>query len=499
MLGSLVLLLGPVHSGAADAPPIGSAQRTDADGAPAASLQKVSLQLIWKHQFEFAGFYAAIEKGFYRSQGLEVELREYEHGVDILDEVLSGRTTYGIANSSLIGWRLEGRQVVLLANYFKKIPLVVLGQPSIRTLDDLRGKRLMIADKDLRSPPFQAALLEAGLVPGTNLAIVPHTFDTGPFIRGEVEAMTAFLSNEPFDLEQRGVPFHIIELTGYTPGLGDVYLFTTAAEASAHPERTRAFIEASNAGWRYALEHPEEIIELILDRYSQRKSREALFYEADKTRQLMLPRSMPVGSSPPSGSTGGQLLMAAGHEGDPRNLEGFLFEENQGGAKPTEAAPPLTLTPEEQAWLERHRRVTFQVDDNFAPYTFVGSEGKVEGIVADLVRAMADGVGLEIELIPKPFKEMAEVDRSLGLHGYVNFDYHFSKAPDVFLGIASPFTPMQALFTPRPERFTAKTLEEIKGKRSCFMKESIPSISAFPQRGTSTFPCASRNGPLLCC
>jgi two-component system sensor histidine kinase EvgS len=490
LLGLVWLWCHPVDAGAADVPlaAVRSTQAAHADGASTASLQKVSLQLVWKHQFEFAGFYAAIEKGFYRDRGLEVALREYEHGVNILDQVLSGRATYGIANGSVIDWRLGGQPVVLLANYFKKVPLVVLGQPGIRTLDDLRGKRLMIADKDLRSPPFQSALREVQLVPGVNLSIVPHTFDTGPFIRGEVEAMTAFLSNEPFDLEQKGVPFQIIELTGYTPGLGDVYLFTSAAEASAHPERTRAFVEASNAGWRYALDHPEEIIDLILERHSQRKSREALRYEAEKTRQLILPRSLPVGSIPAQRiQLAASSLVSAGQEGDPRHLAGFLFEDNRGGVKPVETASP-TLTPEERAWLEQHRRVTFQVDDNFAPYTFVGPEGKVEGIVADLVRAMADSVGLEIEMVPKAFKEMAKAQKSPGLYGYVNFDYHFSKAPDAFLGIASPFTPMQALFTPKPDRFTAKTLGEIKGKRILLYEGIDPVDFGFPATGNEYIP-----------
>ncbi|MFO1423708.1 MAG: ABC transporter substrate-binding protein [Candidatus Competibacteraceae bacterium] len=418
MLGLIVLLLGPVDSGAADVPlaAVRSTQEANVDGASAPSLEKVSLQLVWKHQFEFAGFYAAIEKGFYRNQGLDVELREYEHGVDVLDKVLSGEATYGIANSSVIDWRLGGRSIVLLANYFKKVPLVVLGQPGIRTLDDLRGKRLMIADKDLRSPPFQTALREAGLVPGANLTIVPHTFDTGPFIRGEVEAMTAFLSNEPFDLEQKGVLFQIIELTGYTPGLGDVYLFTSAAEASAHPERTRAFIEASNAGWRYALDHPEEIIDLILDRYSQRKSREALRYEAEKTRQLMLPRSLPVGAiSSQRLQLAASSLMAAGHESELRNLEGFLFKRNLDEAKPMEVATPLAPTPEkgesvakvalteeERTWLARHSVIRYAVDPDRAPVEYVDKDGRPVGMTVEYLDRLGELLGVRFESVPFP-------------------------------------------------------------------------------------------------
>lgn len=489
---SLVLFwTNPVRSAAMSASPLvtHSASTANAGVISTPPLEKVSLQLVWKHQFEFAGFYAAIEKGFYQDRGLDVELREYDDGLDVLNEVLSGHATYGIANSNVIGWRLQGQPVILLANYFKKTPLVVLGQPGIRTLDDLQKKRLMIAGKDLNSPLLQIALREAELVPRINLAITPHEFDTGPFIRGEVDAMTAFLSNEPFALEQKGVPFQIIELTGYLPGLGDVYLFTSSSEASANSKRTHAFIEASNAGWRYALDHPDEIIDLILQRYSQRKSREALRYEADKTRQLMMPRSLPIGSIPSERTQlAASVLLSADYPGALQNLEGFLFEHGADGMRPVKTSTAQALTPEENAWLETHRHVTFQVVDNFAPYTFVNAEGKVEGVIADLVRAIADESGLEIEMIPTGFNEIAKAQKPPGLHGYINFDDHFSVAPNAFLGIASPLTPMQALFTLKPDQFTAKTLQEIKNKRILLYEGIDPVDFGFPKTENQYIP-----------
>lgn len=142
-----------------------------------APVEKVSLQLVWKHQFEFAGFYAAIEKGFYRARGLQVELREYEPGLDIVSDVSAGKTTYGLSNSSVIAERLQGRPVKLLANYFKRPPIVIVAKEGIRSLEDLKGKRLMIDPKDLKSPLFYKAFKAAGLEPGTNLTIVPHAYD----------------------------------------------------------------------------------------------------------------------------------------------------------------------------------------------------------------------------------------------------------------------------------------------------------------------------------
>ncbi|MCG8337749.1 MAG: ABC transporter substrate-binding protein, partial [Proteobacteria bacterium] len=50
----------------------------------------IVLQLKWRHQFQFAGYYAAIEKGFYREEGLQVELRENNPGLDVIEEVMNG-------------------------------------------------------------------------------------------------------------------------------------------------------------------------------------------------------------------------------------------------------------------------------------------------------------------------------------------------------------------------------------------------------------------------
>ena len=399
--GLILLWASPGYSATANSPAVAtdSASAAHADKIPGPPLEKVSLQLIWKHQFEFAGFYAAIEKGFYRDRGLDVELREYENGLDVLDEVLSGRATYGIANGSVIGWWLEGRPVVLLANYFKKVPLVLLSQSGIRTLDDLKGRRLMIASKDLQLPLVQAAFREANLDPGNNLTIAPHTFDSGPFIRREVDAMSAFLSNEPFELEQKGVPFQIIELTSYMPGLGDAYLFTSTVEASAHPEQTRAFIEASNAGWRYALDHHDEIIALILKRYSQRKSEEALHYEAEKTRQLMLANSLPVGSlSSQRIELAARSFLDFGHAGDFRHLEGFLFEQDAIEAKPAEVHAPVTLTSEERVWLEAHPRIMLGISDQFPPAVIRNTDGELSGILVDLLDLLNHRLGIRIAL-----------------------------------------------------------------------------------------------------
>ena len=91
----------------------------------AKTLEKVSLQLQWKHQFEFAGFYAAIEKGFYQDEGLEVEIKEFAVGTNPVQDVLDGKADFGITYSTVVSDYLQGKPIVLLANIFKHGALVV--------------------------------------------------------------------------------------------------------------------------------------------------------------------------------------------------------------------------------------------------------------------------------------------------------------------------------------------------------------------------------------
>ncbi len=175
----------------------GPVTATSAADATPTVLEKVSLQLSWKHQFQFAGFYTAVEQGYFAEQGLEVEIREFQVGADPIVEVPAERADFGIYSDELIFDRMEGKPVVLLANYFKRFPLVFLAQPGLQNLADLKGERLMISSKGATSMTVRAAFHKVGLIPGENLELVPSSFNIDSLVRGEVDAMAAFRSNEP--------------------------------------------------------------------------------------------------------------------------------------------------------------------------------------------------------------------------------------------------------------------------------------------------------------
>ena len=109
-----------------------------------ANLEKVTLQLAWKHQFEFAGYYAAIEKGYYKDVGLDVKIKEFEDGLDITEDVINGKSTFGISSSSLILERLKEKPVILIASYFKQNALALLTKPEIKTPADLKDRKSVV-------------------------------------------------------------------------------------------------------------------------------------------------------------------------------------------------------------------------------------------------------------------------------------------------------------------------------------------------------------------
>lgn len=362
-----------------------------ASGQSQENPEKVSLQLQWKHQFEFAGFYAAKEKGYYAEAGLEVAIREYEQGNAIIGSVLSGATTFGILYSTVIRARMEGKPIVLLANYFKRSPLALAVRPDIYFPGDLKGKKVMGEKQELESSNF-AQMFRQFSMTTDDFTIVPHTFSIDQFTRHEVDAMTVFLTNEVYHLRQHKVPFNIIDPNNYGVPFYDVNMFASESFVHAKPETVKAFIEASNKGWEYALANPEEIVDLILSKYNtQKKTKAHLLYEADKTQRMVQPDIYPIGSIDPVRIRKIQELFVS--EGVAQTIvapEDFIF-----GLRKRER---IDLTPAEQDFIRKHP--TLKIVRSFHQPPFTIHEGDSEtGYLHDLLHETLDIAGLKAQYV----------------------------------------------------------------------------------------------------
>nr|WP_044417332.1 ABC transporter substrate-binding protein [Halarcobacter anaerophilus] len=94
----------------------------------AKELEKVSIQLDWLHQFQFAGYYIAKEKGFYKEEGLDVTIKELKQNKDVVENVLNSKSQYGVGKSSLIVSRLNNKKVVLLSAIYQNSPMVLISK-----------------------------------------------------------------------------------------------------------------------------------------------------------------------------------------------------------------------------------------------------------------------------------------------------------------------------------------------------------------------------------
>ncbi|HNW77683.1 MAG TPA: diguanylate cyclase [Candidatus Competibacteraceae bacterium] len=294
-------------------------------GGAAPRLDRVSLQLKWKHQFQFAGYYAAVEKGFYRDAGLDVTLLEAPDNIEPAQAVLRGDAEFGIAASDLVLLRGQGRPVVALAAIYQHSPfiLLALANRGIDSIHDLAGKRAMIE--------AHAAELLAYLaweaVPASRMTLIPHEFSPSALLEGRVDVISAYSTDEPFLLQQAGQPY-----LSFNPRAGgiDFYgdtLFTTEEQLRRHPQRVRAFHDASLRGWHYALAHPEEMAALIYNKYSQRHSLDHLRFEAAQSQRLILPDVVQIGyMNPGRWQHIAEVYAGLGMVAPGLSLEGFLYD-----------------------------------------------------------------------------------------------------------------------------------------------------------------------------
>jgi ABC-type nitrate/sulfonate/bicarbonate transport system substrate-binding protein len=262
--------------------------------------EEVTLQLRWLHQFQFAGYYMAEHQGYYRDAGLKVNIlevnNEHPHAVD---EVISGRAQYGIGNSGLINERQNGKPVVVLAALFQTSPNVwIMRKDSgIHTVVDLSTKRMMMT-KNIENEELMALFQNEGIDLG-KLNIIETSFNISDLIDKKVDAYNGYSTNEPYLLKEKGIEYAIIDPRKYGVDFYSDCLFTSDTELANHPARVKAFRDASLRGWAYALEHPEEAIDVILNDYSKAKTREHLRFEAEAIRYLMDPNLIEIGHMNP--------------------------------------------------------------------------------------------------------------------------------------------------------------------------------------------------------
>lgn len=250
--------------------------------------KKITLQLNWLNQFQFAGYYMAKEKGFYKDVNLDVKIKESNSNTDVVKEIETKNADFAVGRSSLIIEKINGKDIVALCAIYQESPLILLVKKdsNITSVKDLRNKKIMITPDARYSAPV-LAMLSANELTINDFRIQKHSFDINDLINRKTDAMASYISNEPILLNEKGIEYTIFNPKDFGFDLYSDILFSSSEYIKNNPKVTKEFYEASLKGWKYAFENLAETAEIIYSKYNtQNKTFTHLVKEGEVLKKL---------------------------------------------------------------------------------------------------------------------------------------------------------------------------------------------------------------------
>jgi NitT/TauT family transport system substrate-binding protein len=238
---------------------------SDPGGQPAEELPKVTIALQWQPQSQFAGYYMAVEKGFYREVGLDVKLIHAGPGRSAQEYLKTGAADFAtLFLTDAIKEAGSGAQIAHIAQLMQSsnLMLVAWKNMGIAAPTDLDGRRVSLWPGTF-SVAFEAFFRKHQIQP----QLVPQHRSVNLFLEQGVAACAAMSYNEYHRIFQSGIDFDeltVFAMQDHGLGFPEDGLYTSSATAEEQPELCRNLAAATLRGWRYAREHPEESVDIVL-------------------------------------------------------------------------------------------------------------------------------------------------------------------------------------------------------------------------------------------
>ena len=357
------------------------------------TLTPVSLQLIWKHQFQFAGYYMAKQKGFYRRAGIDLSIHEFEKNEDPAETVLKGERDFALGRSTILAQRINGAKIVALLATFQNSPLMLLTteKSGISLPADLQGKRIMMTPDAEKQVELLAMLRQSG-ISESDFERQDHSFNINDLIEGKTDAMASYISNEPFQLKEKGIGYTMIRPEKFGFSMYSDLLFTSGSLLQEKPELVEAFRQATIEGWLYAFSHIEETADLIIAQYnSQNRSKAALIFEGEQLAALAFDKEGRFGSIEQEKlRVISQLYLLFNLIPADYKIEGFIYH-------PKDQAR-LSLNEREKQFLATKPTLKVCGDPLWEPYSQL-KFNRYEGVIPDYLQLISQRTGLQFETV----------------------------------------------------------------------------------------------------
>ncbi|MGN7454165.1 ABC transporter substrate-binding protein [Paenibacillus pasadenensis] len=245
---------GGSANGAAPSPS-GSATAAPEASAPPAELAKVTQVTNWFAQPEHGGQYAALAKDFYKEAGLDMTIQSGGPGISSTQIVASGKAEFGMGQADeILLARQNGIPLVAIAATFQKNPQgIMYHKGKYKDVSELNGHKVYVGS----GVAFWEYLKRAYKLDGVEE--MKYTGSLANFVDDPDSATQMYVTSEPYTMEQQGVA--VDSFLNYDLGYkqyGNV-LYTTEDYLKKHPDRVKAYVEASVKGWNYYRDNAEEI------------------------------------------------------------------------------------------------------------------------------------------------------------------------------------------------------------------------------------------------
>jgi NitT/TauT family transport system substrate-binding protein len=240
---------------------------TATSGAP----DKVNLQLKWVTQAQFAGYYAALDQGYYTAENLDVTILEGGPNIAPEQVVASGGAQFGVNwMGSLLSSRDQGVQLVNIAQVFQRGAILEVSwkDSNINGVPDLRGKTVGVWGFGNEFDLY-AALAKHGIDKDADLTIFQQPFDMNDFLNRNIDAAAAMTYNEYAQVLSAGhspSELNIINFTTEGTAMLEDGLFTTAdwLKDAKNQDITTRFLRASFRGWIYCRDNQAACVDIVI-------------------------------------------------------------------------------------------------------------------------------------------------------------------------------------------------------------------------------------------
>ena len=340
-------------------------------------MTKINLQLSWFSQFQFAGYYIAKEKGFYKDENIDINIKPFEFGIDVPKEVSSEKSHFGIGRETLVLDKLKNyKNLVSVYPLFQISPLVLLSKQdsNITRVADFKDKKLMATIDDANEVSLKAMILSNGIDLKT-ISFHNHSHDINDLITDKIDIISAYTSKAPYILNKKNIQYNTFSPSDYGFDMYSDFLFTNEKFVNENSHLIGAFKRASLRGWKYAYNNIEESVDLILKKYNtQNLTKDELLFEAKELKKLSMGEDLTLGNIEKS-----KLmrildlyrLMGIVKQSDHRAFNNFIFKEDS-----------INLTQEENHYLRNKNIIKMCIKRNHMPYESM-KNNNLEGIVSE--------------------------------------------------------------------------------------------------------------------